>query len=200
MGDGVLNLLKILLTVLLIPFVYVFATSFHMHLVHYASNVQEFFLWGVLAYLIVFLFIYQFWGIFEAGQKVMTQIFNFAVPLDKFLSNAIPFYPVICLLLLFLIKAFFHSNNYTHYLSFFTGFTFAMHILLVSQDLQNQEKGVFRPNYFFSFSLVFVINILLVILLLDLAFGKFTFMKFFKLNFGEAKEIYLTAFKHLTFK
>jgi hypothetical protein len=198
MGEGILNIIKIILTLLLFPFLYIFATRFHHHLTVYPNNPQDFFLFGVMGFLLVFLFIYQFFGVFEVGQKITGQAFRFAAPLDKFMANCVPFYPVVIMLLFYIVRNLFKFSDWNHQFLFFAGFTMAMHVLLVAQDLQGEERGVFRPNYFFSISVVFLANILVMILLMDLVYGKFTLFNFFKNNFFDVKLIYHEAYKLVT--
>lgn len=195
MGEAILNLVKIVLTVVLFPFLYVFASRFHQHLTVYPHNPQEFFLFGVLAFLLVFLFVYPFWGVHEAGQKLMGSVFRFAAPMDRLLVNLLPFYPLMVMLVFFIFRNFLKVNDWNHHFLFFAGFTMAMHVLLVAQGMQSEEKGVFRPGYFFAISLVFLCNMLVMILLLDLVYGQFTLFKFFQNNFFDVKMIYREAYK-----
>lgn len=198
MGEAILSLIKIVLTIVLFPFVYIFATRFHQHLSVYPHNSQEFFLFGVLAYLLVYLFIYTFEGVHQAGQKLMRGVVSFARPMDDFLANIFPFYPIVVMLLFYATRNFLSINDWNQHFLFFAGFALSMHVLLVAHEMQNRKKGVFRPEYFFEITLVFLINILVMILLFDLVFEKLTILKFFHNNFFDVKSIYQEAYQVMT--
>ena len=197
MAEGILNFIKVVVTILLLPLVYAGVMGLYPHLEHYPENAGEFFGYGAAGFLLIFLFVYQFWGIYEAGRKIVGSMFAFAVPFDKFLSNSIPFFTTVILLVLFIVRRFLNHTEYTHYFIFFAGFTLAMHVLLTAQDLQSQEEGVFRPGYFFNITLAVLINCVIVILLLDLVFERFTLIKFINQTYGVAMDLYQQAFRLL---
>ena len=199
MGQGILNLVKIFVTIVLVPVVYVTATKFHIHLLRYSQATQDMFLTGVLAFLIIFLFFYSFASFHEFGHRMMGGFFSFATPLDQFLAGCIPFFPTVLLPMLFLIKTFFRSDAYTHYFVFLAGLSFAMHFVLVAQDIQGQEVGFFRPTYYFKVSLTVLFNVVVMILLFDLALGKWTLVHFFHTNIPQIKAVYGKLFHVMMF-
>ena len=87
MNNALLMIVKIALTVLLLPVLWACGIVLHGHIMSFPSSYGEFFMWGIFGFLILFLFFYQFWGVYEFGQKVMTGIFKFLNPSGS-LKNA----------------------------------------------------------------------------------------------------------------
>jgi hypothetical protein len=190
MADFLFSVFKFILAILLLPVIVAATTGFERHLIFYPSNYESFLMWGIIAFLITFIFVYQFWGMHEFGLKVVAGIFRFIAPFNEFLARLVSFYLLITVLALYVIKNFFHISQYDHYLIFFVGFTLAMHILLVAQELQEQEKTPLKPTYLLSIGLVYIFNILLVVLLLDLVVGQLTFPKFFNALLAKSRNFY----------
>ncbi|MBF0385461.1 MAG: hypothetical protein HQL27_06270 [Candidatus Omnitrophica bacterium] len=190
MANFFIHTLKIIFAILLIPVVIASAVVFYKHLLLYPAGYGEFFIWGALSFLLAFLFIYQFWGVHEIGQKAGRGVFKILTPAEVVLARMFPFYLLVVLIVFLVTKKFFRFDSADHYFMYFTGFIFAMNILLVAQELQEEETAAFKPNYFFWMGLTFTINIIITILLLDFITGKMTFMRYFWSMVDEAKKIY----------
>jgi len=199
MGEVLLNAIKFCLAILLIPIVIACAVTFRSHLTFYPSSYQDFFLWGFFAFVLSYLFVYQFWGIYDFGQKIVANIFSFFSPFNRIVSFLLPFYMIVNFLILYVMHTFFNLNSYDHYFIFFGGFFFTMHILLVSQELQEQEKSSLKSGHLFMMSVVFIVNIFLLILLIDLATEELTLRRFFSDMLEYAEDIYIMAFNRIVF-
>ncbi len=197
MGEFFIKMIKLILAILILPFVIVCAIGFQEHLANYPEIYKKFFLWGMGAFLLSFLFIHQLWTMYEFGQKITSGIFKFLSPLDRFFSNIVPFYLVIVIAGFYITKNFFNLDSYDHYFIFFTGFTFCMHVLITAQDLQEKEKTFVKPDYFFMMSIIFILNIFLIIALLDLVVGRLTFPVFFKSLIKESEHMYFFTLKKI---
>lgn len=195
MGEFILTAVKFVLAVVLLPLLWACAILIQDQLRLYPAGYDEFFLWGVLGFLLVYLFIHQFRGTYEFGQKIIGAVFKFTSPFDRLLTSILPFYLTVILLFFYAVTAFLGIDTYDHYFMFFTGFAFTMHILLAAQDLQEQEQGPAKPGYFLTMSLVFIFNVFFLVLLLDLAAGELTFPKFFMTVVKEAKSVYVLVFE-----
>jgi hypothetical protein len=190
MANFIFSIFKFILAIALLPVIIAATMGFERHLIYYPSNYESFFMWGIIAFLITFIFVYQFWGMHEFGLKVVAGVFRFIAPFNEFFARIVSFYLLGTILVLYVIKHFFHANQYDHYLVFFMGFTLAMHILLVAQELQEQEKAPLKPTYLLSIGLVYILNILLVVLLLDLVVGRLTFPVFFNALLSKSRNFY----------
>ncbi|HLF17551.1 MAG TPA: hypothetical protein VI749_01495 [Candidatus Omnitrophota bacterium] len=195
MGDFILTMLKFFLAVLMLPIVIATFVAFESHLTTYPASYAEFFRWGIFGFLVTFLFLYQFWGVYDFGQRMMQGLMSFLQPADRLISRLVPFYLTIVLLLFYVTKTLLGASNVSPYYMFFVGFAFAMHILLTAQEMQEEEKTPIKPTYFFWMSLVFVAVICLTVLLFDLVFDKWSFFKFITGVKTTAENIYRLSFE-----
>src|SRR5262245_392838 len=115
MKEFIFTLLKFLLAVLLMPVVIASFVGFLNHLQTYPTSYAEFFRWGILGFLITFLFLYQFWGVYEMGQDMMHVLFVWLTPFNKLVARLVPFYLTIILLLFYVTKKLLGVDQVSHY-------------------------------------------------------------------------------------
>ena len=180
MNDALLTIIKVVLTVLLLPLLWACGVVFHEHLMAFPHPYGEFFLWGMFGFVMLYLFFFQFWGVYEFGQKAMTGMFQLTFPIGHIFVKGIPFYLTIILLFYYVLANLLDIKVIDHYFLFFAGFTFTMHLILTAQDMQQQEKALIKPAYLFMMEIVFVVMACVTVLLFNLVFGKFTFPEFFQ--------------------
>ncbi|OGX36884.1 MAG: hypothetical protein A3D87_08410 [Omnitrophica WOR_2 bacterium RIFCSPHIGHO2_02_FULL_50_17] len=197
MGEGLIFIAKIILAVVISPVVYSCALNFYDHLDVYPTSLIEFFRWGVFGFVLVFLFVYPFRYLYQFGQNVMTGIFKFLTPLDRAVARVVPFFTVVILASFYIAGKFFDITAYVHYFMFFAGFSMAMHILLLAQELQGEEASFIKSSYFLRMSVYFVLSVCMTVLLLDLAVWKWTFLKFFSAMFEDARDIYMLMVRRI---
>jgi len=190
MGDALIVLSKFILAVLLFPIAWASANIFYQHMVNLPGPHHEFFFWGMLGYLLLFVFFYRFEGVYGFGQRLVSGALQFAYPANNFIARVIPFYLTLILLGYAATVNFLKVMNYDHYFMFFAGFAFTMHVILTAQDLQGEEKTFIKPAYFFMMVIVFTLFLCVVVLLFDLVFKVFMFPEFFQGVKDQAIEIY----------
>ncbi len=183
-------MVKVVLTVLLLPVLWACGVMFHGYVVSFPGASGEFFLWGMFGFLMLFLFFYQFWGVYEFGQKMTTGIFQFTFPIGKILVHCVPFYLTAILLLYYVLANLLDVKVVDHYFMFFAGFAFTMHILLMAQEMQHHEKAFIKPAYLFMMTVATILMIFITVLLFDLVFKEFTFPEFFRSVLDEAWGLY----------
>jgi len=127
MISTLMTVFKFVLVLLLMPIVWATAVVFHQYVVVLPGTYEDFFFWGMFGFVLIFLFIYQFWGVYEFGQKMVSGMLQFTAPANHFVAKIIPFYVTIILLLFYVIKHFLNIDQYDHYFMFFIGFAFTMH-------------------------------------------------------------------------
>jgi len=174
----ILSILKVLLAIILLPITIGISRTFFHHLIVYSDAFATTFVYGAVLFVFIFLFLYQFWGFFELGHKVLSNLLQFTSPLDKWLAYATPIFTILVLLIFYIVRVLIKDQSMDHQFSLLAGFTAAMHILVLAQELQNQEKTPIKPTYLFAINLIYIYNVLLIILLLDLVFQKWTFPGF----------------------
>lgn len=197
MGEGLIFVAKIILAVVISPVVYSCALNFYDHLDVYPSSLIEFFRWGMFGFVLVFLFVYPFRHLYQFGQNIMTGIFKFLTPLDRAVARVVPFFTAVILASFYIAGKFFDITAYVHYFMFFAGFSMAMHILLLAQELQGEEASFIKSSYFLRMSVYFVLSVCMAVLLLDFAAWKWTFLKFFSAMFEDARDIYMLAVRRI---
>lgn len=197
MGEGLIFVAKIILAVVISPAVYSCALNFYDHLDVYPSSLIEFFRWGMFGFVLVFLFVHPFRQLYQFGQNVMTGIFKFLTPLDRAIARVVPFFTAVILASFYIAGKFFDITAHVHYFMFFAGFSLAMHILLLAQELQGEEASFIKSSYFLRMSVYFVLSVCMAVLLLDLAAWKWTFLKFFSAMFEDARDIYMLAVRRI---
>ncbi|MDO8581069.1 MAG: hypothetical protein Q7S13_06280 [Candidatus Omnitrophota bacterium] len=195
MGETILNILKFLMAIALMPIVIACTLGGYEHLAEYPVHIAPFFKWGLIAFFLTYVFIYQFTGVFAVGQQLMSGLFRFLAPLDQFIAYCIPFYTSLILLVYVILDKMFDATQYSHYFLFFAGFAFAMHVLLVAQDLQ--QNGANKATYFFTMSLVYIINICVIVFYLDWVSREWTILPFIQDAAGRAIDIYLMVFERM---
>ena len=190
MGDAVIVIFKIIVTILLSPVIYSAVIAFKGHLDGPLLAYETFLLWGALSFLLAFLFIYPFWAVYEFSQKCLRAMFAFVTPFNTTIARFVPVYMILVLLILFIVRRLGYLANYEHVFLFFAGFFGAMHILLTAQDMQAEEQTAVKPNYFFLMTFVVIVDLSLFILLMDLIIKKLTFPMFLQATYQSSKSIY----------
>ncbi|MBU4333658.1 MAG: hypothetical protein KKD07_04360 [Candidatus Omnitrophica bacterium] len=169
---------KFLAALLLIPVIYAASMLFGKHFGQFAGIQDDFFYWGIWFFVVVYIFVYQFKGVQEAGRNIVSSMFAFGSLGKRFFANAIPFYFFLIMISLHIVKNVFNVKNCTHYFLFFGGFAIAMHVIETAAELQSQENSLVKPNYYFSICLVYLFSVFSVILMMNLITGSFTFPKY----------------------
>lgn len=199
MSDVLLTFIKVIVGVLLLPVVVACTKVFEAHFSFYPSVYQDYFIWGAGGFVLLFLFIYQFWGIYESGQKIVSGAFKFLHPFHTIFSNLVSFYLVFVLIVFYLLSLLLGKNLDSMGFILAGGFIFAMHIILTALELQEQEKTPFKPNGFFWMTLVFICTVFLMVFFLDVINGKILIGKFFGSVVEQSKDLYAISFKRIFF-
>lgn len=190
MNSTFLKAIKFVLAILLSPIVWATAVVFHRYVVTLPGTYGDFFFWGMFGFALIFLFFYQFWGVYEFGQNMVSGLLEFTAPANHFIAKVVPFYATLILLLFYVVKHFLNVDYYDHYFMFFAGFALTMHVLLTAQDLQEHEKVFIKPTYLFTMMCAFILMIFFVTLLFNLILKEFTVLDLLKFMWGDASGIY----------
>ena len=190
MGEFIISVIQLVISILLIPLTYVFVVEFFGRLSGYPLGYGQIFLNGGITFSFMFLFLYQFAGVYEFGKKIVEGMFSLVAPLDGVLSR------VFSLFLVILLPAFFISNrvmkikNFNTFFLFAAGFCFVMQILLSAQDLQSEDTSIIKPKYMLLFNIIIIVNVLMVVFALDLALERSGSLGFVRMSWLSALRIY----------
>lgn len=197
MNEFLSTVFKFIATLLLIPVIYASSMIFSKHFGQFAGMHDDFFCWGIWFFIVVYLFVYQFKEVQGTGRKVISGVFGFFSLGKNFFANIIPFYFFIVMLGFYISRNIFDLTKVSHYFLFFGGFFIAMHVICTAAELQSQERGLVKPNYYFSICLVYLFSIFSVVLVMNLIVGSFTFPKYLNGVGKITQDIYLLFLKGL---
>ena len=196
MGAAILTIIKLIVAVLFIPTVYALSAGFVKELPG-MGGMESVFLWGGMTYTLLQLFFYSPQGVFQFGQKIFGEIFKAVPLLAAVVPLFVPILPTMILIACYVAVSFFGYASAQPYLIFFAGFTVAMHLILSAHAEFEEDDNALKPHYLFLISLTYAFNLLLIALLLNLNFPKFSFTNMFMSSFDTAKEIYIQVYQQL---
>lgn len=199
MSKAIWNIVQFILAVLIMPLAWASASEFHHYTLSFPAAYEEFFYWGMFGFVLVYVFFYQFWGLYELGQKIMEGAFQFVAPANRLVACIIPFYLTVLMLLFWVTLNFLEIKTYDHYFMFFAGFAFTLHVLLTAQDLQEAEKAFIKPTYLLTMMIVVPLVVCITVLLCNLVLMKFTFPVFAGDVVDRAWDIYLEVYRRVLF-
>jgi hypothetical protein len=189
-------IVRFILGICLMPFVYAFTLSFLNSLSLIAAAAQVYFWAGVISFLIVYLFVAEPAKVYLQGQKLLEIVFHFFAPLVKVAPYLLPIYTVLVFFIYLLVALFNKSNDVVNYFMYSCGFTFILHLVFSAKTLR-AKQDYFKASYIFGFSLAYLINLALVGLLLNLVFENFSFVHFFNNGSHAAGQILKALFTQL---
>ena len=199
MNNAILNISKFILAAVFLPIAWASASEFHRHIMRALGAYSEFFFWGMFGFTLLYLFFYQFWGVYELGQKITAGIFQFTSPANRLMADIVPFYLTVIMLLFSITQNFLEVSILDHYFMFFSGFAFTMHVVLTAQNLQEPESAFIKPTYLFSAMVVLPLVVCVTVLLFDLVQLEFAFPEFAQSVIGRSLDIYVEASRRLAF-
>jgi hypothetical protein len=191
-----MGIIKFLLSIVLLPVV-VGATQAFFVEVSSAPDIHSLFTAGIVTYVVTHLFVVNFQGLYQGGQKIFADGLKFSPFLSSFIPLVLPLFPVVLMLTFYICSKFFPMKEWEPYCVFFTGLTFAMHLILTAQILRGEDSGAFKAHYFFVMIIGFVFNLAIIAGLLDMNFASFGFMSFFDRAVENIKDIYLYFYTRL---
>lgn len=197
MKDKIAIILKVVFFILLLPVVVSSTKAFIDGLNGLPSDLTEFFIRGILIYLIFHVFIYEPQPVYQYGQNIVSAIFKFFAPLVKVAPFFFPIYSLLSLILFYFGTLIFKSAAVGHWLMFFVSFTLTMHMVFTAKSLRDKDSNAVKPNYFFAMSVIYVVNIFIMALMLDLILKEFSFPTFFNATTQTTGGFYTAIFRQL---
>ena len=183
------GVIKFVAAVVFLPLVIAVAMGFGDELARNKA-MQDIFAWGVLIYTLWHLFVFSFARLFEFFQKIFADIFRFSSLLQAVVPRGVPLGTTLLLLVYFLVTNLFRLKGAEPIVYFLTGFSLALHVVLIAAELYREDPQFLKPHYFFSICLTFIVNLLIVALLLDLNFEKFSFLRFWQQSADHTVSLY----------
>jgi hypothetical protein len=195
--DRTFSVIKLILGLCFLAFVYTGSVGFLQELKQADRRLQDDFWTGIITFVMIYLFLWEPAKVYQKGQKFLGFIFNFFAPLVKFAPYVLPIYTIILFSIYPLARVFWKSPLVTEYFIFFGGVSIALHLVMTAKTLRNKPGDFLKANYIFGFSLVYILNLLLIAICFQLMLDKFSFYNFFQGSYNESQRIWHAVFKQI---
>ncbi|MCM8801246.1 MAG: hypothetical protein NC912_04450 [Candidatus Omnitrophica bacterium] len=196
----ILVVLKLILGLCLLPFVYSSSVSFLNEFTVIDKDLQNYFWQGVITFLIFYLFIWQPNIIYLKGQRILEIIFSFFRPFIKIAPYLLPIYTII-LFFLYMVLSLLFSNQYLiNIFIFLFGFSIGLHLVFSARSIKAKQNDPLKTNYIFGFSLIYIINLGLLSFLFNFIFKDFSFVNFCNNSLQISRQMFNTIFQQLFLK
>lgn len=130
----------------------------------------------------------------EEGGGVGTDKSNIVIELSPYF---VPIYAIIITLVYFVIVSSYNINGSTFV--FLIGFALAFHIISTIEILKIRQPDIVKSGYFFSITMVYILNVVVISVIFGLVFPSFGIKKFFIDLYALSKTIYAAIVKQLLF-
>jgi len=193
------SIVKLIIGLCFLSFVYSGSVGFLKELWLIEPVLRRYFWSGIISFTLIYLFIFEPARIYQKGQKLLGLIFKFFAPLVKVAPYVLPIYTIIIFSLYPLFHWMFNSKEpaVTNYFIFLGGFSWALHLVFSAKSLRSRQGDFLKANYIFGFSLVYIINLILIAICLSLIIKNFSFINFFEGSFQAAKNIFKAIFRQI---
>ena len=115
----------------------------------------------------------------------------------RFAPYLVPIYTLLLFFAYVLLSAMHKSDRILGYFIFLFGFSFALHLVFGAKSLRSRKGDFLKGNYIFGFSFVYVLNIFILALLLNLIFANFSVVDFSNDAFRLCGNIFRFSFRQL---
>ncbi|MBF0484898.1 MAG: hypothetical protein HQL16_00120 [Candidatus Omnitrophica bacterium] len=197
MKDTLFLILKFVFALIILPVVVALTFAFQNELATFEPALRHTLWQGMVTYVLLRFFVYDFSAVYAFGQGIVTSVFQFLKPLVNAAPYVLPIYTILVLLVYAVISVMGKLSGYESVFIFLFAFTFTMHIVLTAQDLYKKDSIAGKPNYFFSMILVYIFDVFFMALLMSLILKGFSFTHFFQGLTGTSADIYRMIFKQL---
>lgn len=191
--------LKLAIGLCLLPALYAVTFCFIGELAKLEEAAVRTFAWGIIGFLLLYLFVWEPAVIFKKGQRVLEVIFRFFAPLVKVAPFVLPIYTILISIGYFIGLNFSGMKELTPLFIFGIGFSLALHLVFSAKTLRAKSGDKLKANYIFGFGCIYILDALLLALFFNLAFEHFSFLAFFNGSYQLSKGICLAVFKQLFF-
>jgi hypothetical protein len=195
--NRILSIIKLILGLCFLAFVYTGSVGFLQELKNADRRLQDDFWSGVITFVVIYLFFWEPMKIYQKGQKILAFVFKFLAPLVKFAPYVLPIYTILILSLYPLAHHFFKHPLVLEYFIFFGGLSISLHLVMTAKTLKSKPGDFLKANYIFGFSLVFILNLLLIAICFQMLLDKFSFYNFFQGSYNESQRIWHSVFKQV---
>jgi len=191
------GIIKFILGVCLLPFVYSSTKSFLQEFSLVASAGKNYFWSGVITFIVIYLFIWEPAVIYNKGHELLEVVFSFFRPLVKVAPYLVPIYTILLFILYALLSLVIKDAWFLRDALFLFGFSIVLHLVFSARTVRSKKDDFLKANYLFGFSFIYIINIFILACGLSTVFKDFSFVNFGKSAFEAAGSIFHVVFRQL---
>ena len=212
-------LIKSVVAILIAPVAVAVTAAFYRNikLINELAPNLNFFLFGILAYVVLHLLFYKptflyvlgheavhagmswlFGGKIKSfkaskdGGAVATDKTNFIIELSPYF---VPVYAILITLVYFVLISSYNINGATFI--FLIGFTLAFHMVSTIEVMKVRQPDIMKSGYFFSVIMVYIFNIIVIGVIFGFVFPSFGIRKFFIDSGLVTRNIYMAVVRQL---
>jgi len=197
LSNKAFDIIKLILGVCLLPFMYSSTVSFLKHFGYINTAAQTYFWAGVVTFILFYFFIFEPGWIYNSGHKLLEFIFSFFQPLVKVAPYLLPVYVIVIFLVYLVLAVFIKDIRFINYIMFFFGAGIALHLVFSSKAIRSKKGDMLKSNYIFGFSFIYIINLGLFAFFLNVIFKDFSFVNFCNNSYALASGIFKVIFSQL---
>ncbi|MFA5177836.1 MAG: hypothetical protein WC440_06825 [Candidatus Omnitrophota bacterium] len=195
--DKALDIIKLILGLCLLPFVYSVTVSFLKQISYIDIALQNYFWSGVITLVLVYLFVWEPQAVYEKGHKLLEVFFSFFQPLVKVAPYLLPIYAIILFVLYLILSLFIREKWLLNYAMFFFGWSISLHLVFAARSIRSKKGDLLKSNYIFGFSFMYIISLGLMALFLNFLFKEFSVVSFSNEAYSAAGAIFKAVFSQL---
>jgi hypothetical protein len=197
LSSKLFGIIKFILGVCFLPFVYATTVSYLREFSLVGKNFENYFWLGGVVLILIYFFVWEPGIVYGKGQRLLEFIFNFFRPLVKVAPYVLPVYAIIIFVLYKLLSFVFSSPWLIRYSLFLLGMSLTLHIVYSAKTLRSKKNDFLKGNYIFSFSFIYIVDLILLGLFMSFIFESFSFVDFFSNTFSLAGKIFYSVFEQL---
>lgn len=109
----------------------------------------------------------------------------------------VPLYTILFALAYFGASYIWDISQWSNLFIFFIGASVAFHIIMTTEHIKAGQEDILQTGYIISITVIYIVNLLVLSLLMNLLFGKFSFIAFIQSSFEKSSDFYRLLFSQL---
>ncbi|MFH1640693.1 MAG: hypothetical protein ABIA66_01885 [Candidatus Omnitrophota bacterium] len=196
-SSRIFGIIKLILGLCLLFFVYSTTIAFLKECAILDKAVNRYFSFGVITFLVLYLFIYEPVGAYNKGQKLLEAIFRFFTPLVRVAPYVLPIYTILISFIYLLYSLISKSSDIVRYFVFLLGFSITLHLVFSAKSLRSRQSDFLKANYIFGFSFIYIINLITLGFVFSLMFEPYSFVNLCSSSYQITEDIISAIFRQL---
>ena len=216
-----IKILRFFASILLIPACIAITISFYNGIISIRTVSESglIFILGALSYSVLHLLLFKLDFLYVLGHELMhgiatlfsggkvvkirvgrkdgsikTTTPNIFVMLAPYL---IPGYTVFVTLVYFALSFFMDVSRFSGFFIFLIGFTLMFHLSYTAESIRGKQSDLVKSGYLFSFSFIYIVNLLIVFSIVSFLFKQASFYDFLSGLYERSKEFYYSFWRQL---